>query len=118
MSRQIARKLCLIAANGEAELHTNVSSITIHFRNVDRLSLPKRLSEIWVRIFFNECAKFGGCHSGHRVEPLIVRMSAGTGGPGILAKIIAARSGSAVVTRTCGIIFVTEGRATKDGRFA
>ena len=58
----------MIAAYGESELHANVSPITIHFRNVDRLGLSKRLSEIWVRIFFNECAKFGGSHSGHRVE--------------------------------------------------
>src|SRR5688572_7198153 len=114
MGLQSGRKLFLIAAHGEPELHANVSPITIHFRNVDRLGLSKRLSEIWVRIFFNECAKFGGSHSGHRVGPRIVRMSAGTGGPGILANIVAARSGSAAVQGTCGIIFVTEGWATKD----
>ena len=66
MSRETTRELVLIATHGKSQLHANVSPITFHIRDIHCLGLPKRLSEIWVRIFFNECAKFGGRHLGHR----------------------------------------------------
>jgi hypothetical protein len=65
MVLQGTRKLVVIAAHGETQLHANVSPVTFHFSQIDGLGLSERLSEIWVRIFFEQCAKFGGGDGGH-----------------------------------------------------
>ena len=64
MALQAARELILIPAHRKTQLHTNVSPVTFQFRQVDGLGLPERLSEIWVRIFFDQCAKFCGREGG------------------------------------------------------
>jgi hypothetical protein len=60
MLQQATRELFLIPAHGKSQLHANVSLVTVHVRDDDGLGLPERLSEIWVRIFLDQCAKFGG----------------------------------------------------------
>ena len=60
MAYEGTRKLVLIPTDRKTELHANVSSVTFHFRDIDGSGLSERLSEIWVRIFFDQCAKFGG----------------------------------------------------------
>jgi hypothetical protein len=65
VSPEATRELVLISTDRKTQLHANVSPVTFHFSEVDCLRLAKRLSEIWVRIFFNECAKFGGGEGGH-----------------------------------------------------
>ena len=60
MGRQAARELLLIAAHREAQSHANVSPVTLQLGGFDRLGASQGLSEIWVRIFFDQCAKFGG----------------------------------------------------------
>ena len=65
MSEQASRKLVSVSTHWKTQLHANVSPVTFQVRYVDRLGLSERLSEIWVRIFFNQCAKFGGSEGGH-----------------------------------------------------
>jgi hypothetical protein len=65
MTLQSTRELVVIPTHREAQLHANVSPVTLHFSQFDGLGLSERLSEIWVRIFFDECAKFGGGDGGH-----------------------------------------------------
>jgi hypothetical protein len=60
MARKAARKFRLITADREAKNHANVSSITLYFRQFDRLRTPQGLTEIRIRIFFDQCAKLGG----------------------------------------------------------
>jgi hypothetical protein len=67
IARESAREFITIAANRKAQAHANVTRITLHFGDFDCQSRVQRLSEIWVRIFFDECAKFGGSNGRHKV---------------------------------------------------
>lgn len=60
MSSQPASELFFISADWKAEYGANVTPVTLQIGERDRLDTAECLSEIWVRIFFDQCAKFGG----------------------------------------------------------
>jgi hypothetical protein len=60
MAGETPRKFRLITADREAKNHANVSPITLQFCEFDRLRTPQGLPEVWIRIFFDQCAKLGG----------------------------------------------------------
>jgi hypothetical protein len=108
------RELLLVIPDREAEGDPNVSPITFQLSGFDGLGGSERRCEIWVLIFFDQCAKFGGRHGGHKV----FEMSAGTGGPGILAKFVPAEARIGWLERDMWHNFCNRVGSTKDGRLA
>jgi hypothetical protein len=79
---QGARELRPVIGDGIAENHANVSPFTFQLGRFDGASGPERLSEKWILIILDQCAKFCGKLWDHEI--VSVR---GDGGAAILTKI-------------------------------